>query len=98
MPPLEVNIAQEPAPQQITVITETRNLKTTPFVVGEDQITTGKEWEEWQEGIEREFRYFKITDSIDKKDALIIYGGKEIARLEKSLPNPTIEGIDEYGK
>ena len=97
-PPDEVNIAQEPAPQQITVITETRNLKTTPFTVGEDQITTGKEWEEWLEGIEREFRYFKITDSIDKKDALIIYGGKEIARLEKSLPNPTTEGIDEYGK
>ena len=38
-------------------------------------------------------RYFKILDSMDKKDALIIYGGKDIARLEKSLPNLT-EGND----
>ena len=30
----------------------------------------------------------KITDLIDKKDALIIYGGKQVAKLEKSLPNP----------
>ena len=40
------------------------------------------------EEIERELRYFKISDPADKKDALIIYGGKEIARLEKSLPDP----------
>ena len=37
--------------------------------------------------IERELRYFKITEPADKKDVLIIYKGKEIARLEKSLPN-----------
>ena len=29
--------------------------------------------------------FFKITEPIDKKDALIIYGGSEMARLEKSL-------------
>ena len=38
--------------------------------------------------IEREFRYFRISNPIDRKDALIIYGGKEIARIEKSLPDP----------
>ena len=32
--------------------------------------------ENWLDSIEREFRYFKITDPIDKKDALTIYGGK----------------------
>ena len=47
--------------------------------------------------IERELRYFKITEPADKKDALIIYKGKEIARLEKSLPNPPGE-LDEYDK
>ena len=36
----------------------------------------------------REFRFFRIADLTDKKDALIIYGGSEIARLEKSLPDP----------
>ncbi|XP_038054673.1 uncharacterized protein LOC119726895 [Patiria miniata] len=77
---------QQPVP--ITVVTETRNLKSQPFTHPDDQISTGNAWEEWLEGIEREFRYFKISSPIDKKDALIIYGGKEIARLEKSLPNP----------
>ena len=43
----------------------------------------GKAWQEWLEGIEREFRFFKISEAVDKKDAMIIYGGNEIARLEK---------------
>ena len=40
------------------------------------------------ESIEREFRFFRIADPEDRKDALIIYGGSEIARLVKSLPDP----------
>ncbi|VDI07357.1 Hypothetical predicted protein [Mytilus galloprovincialis] len=46
------------------------------------------------ESIEREFRYFRITEPADKKDALIIYGGKDISRLERSLRDE--EGEDEY--
>ena len=41
------------------------------------------------------------TAPIGKKDALIIYGGKEISRLEKSLPDPTVEdaeSLNEYEK
>ena len=70
------------------VFTETRNLRTQPFVVPDNTNRVGKAWEEWLEGIEREFRYFRITEAIDKKDAIIIYEGKEIARLEKSLQDP----------
>ena len=81
----------------IRIITETRNLKIQPFTPKDDQITTGKVWDEWLEEIERELRYFKISDSADKKDALIIYGGKEIARLEKSLPDP-LEDLNTCGK
>ena len=32
------------------------------------------------------------------KDALIIYGGQEISRLEKSLPNPEEPGQNVYQK
>ena len=78
----------ETAPPTVRVITETRNLRSLPFIAPEDPYATGNAWEEWLEGIEREFRYFKITDPIDKKDAPIIYGGKEVAKLEKSLPDP----------
>ncbi len=72
----------------VTVVTETRNLKSPLFMPSTDPITAGKDWEEWLEGIEREFRYFKITNTEDKCDALLIYGGKEVTRLAKSLPNP----------
>ena len=66
--------------ERITVVTESRNLRATPFIPDGDQISVGSQWENWLEGIEREFRFFRITDPEDKKDALIIYGGKEIAR------------------
>jgi hypothetical protein len=74
-------------PQRITVVTETRNLRTLPFVQNEDLLSTGKQWEEWIEGIEREFRYFRITEPVDKKDALLIYGrGREYRRSCRSRP------------
>ena len=72
----------------ITIITESRNLRALPFVPSEDQLCIGKAWKDWLEEIEREFRYFKITSALDKKDAIIIHGGQEIARLEISLPDP----------
>ena len=62
----------------ITVITKSRNLKTLTFRIAEDQLSTGKVWEDWLESIEREFRYFRITEAQDRKDALIINGGKKI--------------------
>ena len=76
------------AENTITVISEGRNLRALPFRPTEDQLLTGKLWEDWLESIEREFRFFRIADPTDRKDALIIYGGSEIARLEKSLPDP----------
>ena len=59
----------------VTVITESRNLRALPFRLSEDQLTVEKDWENWLEEIEREFRYFKITSALDKKDVIIIYGG-----------------------
>ena len=51
----------------VTVITESRNLRALPFRLSEDQLTVGKDWKNWLEEIEREFRYFKITSALDKK-------------------------------
>ena len=58
--------------------------------------TMGKAWQEWLKGIERQFRFFKISEAMDKKDVMIIYGENEIAPLEKSLPDP--ETGDVYTK
>ena len=44
--------------------------------------------------------FFRVANPLDRKDALIIYGGSEIARLEKSLPDPEDprKELDEYQK
>ena len=76
-------------PATVRVITESRNLRTQPFSPVEDPCVKGKQWEDWLESIERELRYFRVNEPSDKKDALIIYGGQEIARLEKSIPDPS---------
>ena len=90
----EIQVAG-PAVQAIRVVTETRNLRTQPFAIPDEMNAVGKAWQEWLEGIEREFRFFKISEAVEK-DAMIIYGGNEIARLEKSLPDP--ETGDVYTK
>ena len=65
--------------ETVIIITESRNLRTLPFRPAEDQLMTEKAWKDWLDGIEREFRYFRITNPLDKKDAMIIYGGQEVA-------------------
>ena len=82
----------------VTVITESRNLRSLLFRMTKDQLSTGKAWEDWLESIERDLRYFRIKDASDRKDALIIYGGQEISRLEKSLPDQEDRGLNIYEK
>ncbi|CAC5420083.1 SLC2A13 [Mytilus coruscus] len=84
--------------QQLCGINTVINLRILPFTPSEDHLTTGSQWEEWLEGIERKFRYFRIKDLEDKKDAMIIYGGKEISRLEKSTPDPVDRCMGVYEK
>ena len=60
----------------VQVIAVTRNLKSPPLTPGDDPIAKWQVWDDWLKEIEQEFRYFKITEPLDKKDALIIYGGK----------------------
>ena len=55
----EIKVAG-PAVQAIRVVTETRNLRKQPFTIPDETNAVGKAWQEWLEGIEREFRFFKI--------------------------------------
>jgi hypothetical protein len=52
--------------RQWNIVGDTANLRTLPFVQNEDTLSTWKQWEEWIEGIERECRYFRITEPVDK--------------------------------
>ena len=82
---------------RIRIVSQSRDLNISPFREAEQKHSRGKHWTEWLGDIERKFRYFKIHDPFDKKDALIIYGGREIARLEKALPDPCGK-LNEYEK
>ena len=44
-------------------------------------------WRKWRENS----AFLQITEPLDKKDPLLIYGRKEIAQLNKSHRNPTGE-------
>ena len=63
--------AGAPEAQEISVVTETRNLRGRPFVIPNETNSVGRAWEEWLEDIKRDFRHFQITEAIDKKDAMI---------------------------
>ena len=79
-----------------TVVSERRNLLIQPFKPT-DRLSVGKAWREWLEEIEREFRYYRINTPNDKKDALLIFGGRELRRLDKYLPD-LADNLDEYQK
>ena len=82
---------------RIRIVSQSRDLKILPFRDAEQKHSRGIHWTEWLEDIERQFRYFKIHDPFDQRDALIIYGGREIARLEKALPD-LCGKLNEYEK
>ena len=82
---------------QITVVNRHLNIK--PFIVSSDNNDTAVRWDKWKKEIERQFRFFGLTDAQTKKDGLIIYGGSHIADLEDSLPEvPAPAGEDEYAR
>ena len=69
--------------ERIRIISRSRHLNILPLREAEQNHSRGIHWTEWLEDIERQLKYFKLYDPFDQKDALIIYGGREIARLEK---------------
>ena len=79
-----------------TVVSEIRNLLIQPFKPT-DRLSVGRTWGEWLEEIEREFRYYRINTHNEKKDALLIFGGRELRRLDKYLPD-LADNLDEYQK
>ena len=63
----------------------TRELHIEQFKEPESYLDIKITWELWLEEAERQFRFCKINNPADKKDALLIYGVKQLVRLEKCL-------------
>ena len=70
-------------------------LRISSFHVDEDNIANAERWDEWIDEVELNFRVSKITEPSQKKDILLLYGGKEVRKLDKSLAS-TISTEDEY--
>ena len=71
-----------------------RNLTLKPFVKRADNNDTAVQWQKYKKEIERQFRFFGISDPETKKDGLLIYGGQDIVDI---LPDPTSnEGDNAY--
>ena len=77
-----------------TVVTS-RKRPILPFNAAESRLSIGKAWDEWLEEVERQFRLLRINITSDKKEALLIYSGRELVRLEHTLPD-TNDSLDEY--
>ena len=93
-PQAQAQLAQQP----ITVTN--RQLNITPFVIDRDPTNTANRSDKWKKDIERQFRLFGIYDPELKIDGLIIYGGRDIANLEDSLPDVETTDLpaDKYTK
>ena len=59
-----------------------RQLNVRPFETTQNRDETANRWKKWLQNVERQFRYFGITEPDIKKDRLIIYGGQTLADLE----------------
>ncbi|KAK3731357.1 hypothetical protein QZH41_007150 [Actinostola sp. cb2023] len=75
--------------------TPKRNLNIKPFVKQADSNDTAVRWERYKKDVERQFRFFGITDPETKKDGLLIYGGEDLVDIEDALPNPTSQDGDD---
>ena len=76
-----------------------RNLRIQPFSGNPAAEDTAEKWTDWLQALEREMRFLRIKEAEDKKDCMLIYGGHEIVRLEKSIPEVPEEDpvLDKYG-
>ena len=81
----------------IRVLATSKALKIEPFRIPDNHLKVGRAWEEWIEDFEDEITYFEIKEIRDKIRALKIYGGPEIKKLARNLPDPApIEADDVY--
>ena len=88
-----------PNPTEIRVFSTGKSLRIEPFKIPENPLEVGRAWREWIEDFEDETLYFEITEIKDRMSALKIYGGKEIKKLARTLPDtvPVVRD-DDYKK
>ena len=79
------------------VIATSKTPKIEPFRIPDDHLKVGKAWEDLIEDFKDEITYFGMREVSDKVRALRIYGGQELKKLARNLPDPPpTEADDEH--
>ena len=88
--------AHAPNPTEIRVLGIGKPLKIEPFKIPENPLEVGRAWREWIEDFQDKTLYFAITEIRDCVSTLKIYGGIEIKKLARNLPDtmPVVRGND----
>lgn len=65
-----------------------RSLNIKPFVKHSDHNENAVAWQRYKRNVERQFRFFGITEATKKKDGLLIYGGDDLIDIDEAIPDP----------
>ena len=79
-----------------------KDIRMHAFLADSDSNETGRRWKKWRNELLTRFRYFRISRTQDRVDALHIYGGEQTRELIESLGSvptpPSAENLNEYEK
>ena len=64
-----------------------KDIRVQALIADSDPDETGRRWKKWKNELLTRFRYFRISSTQDRNDALHIYGGDRIRELIESLEN-----------
>ena len=85
-------------PTEIRVSTFEKSLGIISFKIPDNPLQTGQARQKMPEEFEEETEYFEIKATKDKVSALKTYGGQEIKKLARNLPDTAPVDDDDYKK
>ena len=73
--------------QNQTLLITHKQLNLEPIQFSEDIMESGQNWERYTKISERKVQYYDIIDPEKKKQALLVFYGREVTICEYSLPD-----------
>ena len=74
-------------PQNQTLFITRKQLNLESFQLTEDMMASGRNWERWLKDFEIQAQYYGIRDPGEKKQALLVFGRREVTICEDSRPD-----------
>ena len=74
-------------PQNQTLFITHKQSNLEPFQLTEGMMASGRNWERWLKDFKRQAQYYGIRDPEEKKQAILVFGGREVTICEDSRPD-----------